>query len=187
MSNTASSVLTPWSNFYIMTGSAAATLTGLMFVVITLVMRQERSRTEDGLATFTTPTVLHFCGALLVSATLVAPWRSLVPPATLLALAGLYGVVHVLRVVRRARRLSTYSPDLEDWISYTILPFFSYGAICAGAIALPVIPVQALFALAGGALLLIFIGIRNAWDIVTFIVIGGIDEQPSSSPKDAAS
>jgi len=47
--------------------------------------------------------------------------------------------------------------------------------------------VQALFALAGGALLLIFIGIRNAWDIVTFIAIGGIDEQPSSSPKDAGS
>lgn len=133
-----------------------------MFVVITLVSRQDRSRTKDGLDTFTTPTVLHFCGALLVSAILVAPWHSLFAPATLIALAGLYGVVHVLRVIYRAKRLSTYRPDLEDWISYAVLPFVAYGAIFAGAIALPVVPVSALFALASSVVLLIFMGIRNA-------------------------
>jgi hypothetical protein len=61
---------------------------------------------------------------------------------------------------------------------YTILPFVAYGAICAGAIGLAVAPRQALFALAGAVLLLIFIGIRNAWDVVTFLAIG-----PGSTPE----
>ena len=163
-----------------MTGSAAGALTGLMFVVITLVTRVERPGTRDGTSTFSTPTVVHFCAALLVSAILSAPWHSLVGPAALLGLSGLCGVVYVLRLMYRTRRLTAYNPDLEDWAWYTILPFVAYGAILVGAIMLPAIPVQALFALAGGVMLLIFIGIRNAWDIVTYIAVGLKDEPPSS-------
>ena len=186
MADVASSVLTPWSNFYFMTGSSAATLTGLMFVVITLVSRQQRSNAQDGISTFTTPTVVHFCAALFVSAVVIAPWRSLLSPAALLGLAGLYGVVHVLSVMLRARRLSAYRPDLEDWISHAILPMVAYGAIAAGAIALPTAPVQGLFAVAAGVVFLIFIGIHNAWDVVTYIVTEGLDKPTeSSSPQDA--
>jgi hypothetical protein len=180
MAETASSALTPWANFYIMSGSSAAALTGLMFIVITLVMNVERlRRSPEGISAFSTPTVVHLGAALFVSAILSAPWRSLVHPATLLGLAGVFGVVYVTHVLRRSRGLSTYSPDLEDWSWYTILPFAAYGAILGGAIALPAIPEGALFALAGGVVLLIFIGIHNAWDIVTFIAIGGFDEPPS--------
>ena len=181
MAETASSFLSPWSNFYIMAGSAAAGLTGLMFVVITLVSGEERlRRAPDGISTFSTPTVVHFGVALLVSAILSAPWRLLVHPAALLAIAGLSGIVYLVRLMHRTRRLRTYRPDLEDWIWYTVLPFVAYGTILAGAVMLSAIPVEALFALAGGVLLLIFIGIRNAWDIVTYIAIGGPDKPPGS-------
>jgi hypothetical protein len=182
MAETASSFLTPWSNFYIMTGSSAAALTGLMFVVITLVSGEERlRRAPDGISTFSTPTVVHFCTALLVSTILSAPWHLLVHPAALLGLAGLCGVGYVLRVMHLTSRLSMYNPDLEDWVWYTILPFVGYGAILASAIALTAHPVEALFALAAGVVLLIFIGIRNAWDIVTYIAVGGPRDPPSSS------
>jgi hypothetical protein len=178
MTETIASVLTPWSNFYTMIGSSAGALTGLMFVVITLVTRVERQNTHDGISTFSTPTVVHFCAALLISAILNAPWRSLLGPATLLGLAGLCGVVYVLCIMYRTKRLTMYRPDLDDWAWYTILPFIAYGAILVSAILLPAIPVGALFALAAGVMLLIFIGIRNAWDIVTYIATGGPDEPP---------
>ena len=174
MADTTSSFLTAWSSFYVMAGSSAAALTGLMFVVITLVTRTERA--EDmhaGISTFSTPTVMHFAAALLVSAVLIAPWRSLVHAGVVVTLIGLGGVAYILRVMHRTRRLklAAYTADLEDWTWYTILPFVAYGAISAGAIALRTAPVQALFILAGGVLLLIFIGIRNAWDTVTYIAI----------------
>lgn len=163
-----------WSNFYVMIGSSAAALTGLMFVVITLVTRAEQmSRTEDGISSFSTPTVIHFSEALLVAAILSAPWQSVLAPAVLVGLAGLYGVSHIVRVTLRARRLTTYTPDVEDWIWYMVLPLIAYAATLCGAIGLFVSPAGALFAVAGGVLLLVFVGIHNAWDIVTFLVIRG--------------
>ncbi len=179
MAESASSVLTPWSNFYIMTGSAAASLTGLMFVVITLVTGVERlRRAPDGISAFSTPTVVHFGTVLLVSAILSAPWRSLAYPATVLGIAGLCGIAYLSRVTFLAGRLRAYKPDLEDWAWYMFLPFVAYGTVLASAIVLFAFPVQALFVLAAGVALLTFIGIRNAWDIVTFIAIGDHDEPP---------
>ncbi|HLJ84770.1 MAG TPA: hypothetical protein VKT51_11400 [Candidatus Eremiobacteraceae bacterium] len=171
MTETASSVLGPWSNFYTITGSSAGALTGLMFVVITLVTGVERSkRNRDGISAFSTPTVIHFGAALLVSAILSAPWPSLAYPASLLAIAGILADLYILRVWLITKRFKDYTPDFEDWIFYTILPLAAYSVILAGAIMLNSSPV-APFALAAAALLLIFIGIRNAWDVVTYIAI----------------
>ncbi len=185
MTETASSLLTPWSNFYITTGSAAASLTGLMFVVITIVTGEERARKNpDGISIFSTPTVAHFGAALLVSVILAAPWHLLVHPAILLGLIGLCGVAYVLRVMFRTRRTTVYSADLEDWCWYVGLPFAAYGAILAGAVTLHANPVEALFVLAAGVVLLIFIGIHNAWDVVTFIATGGPDRLQSSTERE---
>jgi hypothetical protein len=174
MAESASSLLVPWSSFFIMTGSAAAGLTGLMFVVISLVMGMERSKPQsDGIGTFSTPTVLHFGAALLVSAVLCAPWHSIGHPGIAIGLTGLAGIVYIVRIMARTRRLTGYVADREDWVWYTLLPLAAYGSLVAGAAALFSDPAKGLFALAGGALLLIFIGIRNAWDIVTFLATGG--------------
>src|ERR1700681_3644058 len=130
MTEGASSVLTAWSSFYVLSGSSAGALTGLMFVVITLVTGVERTRNaRDGLSVFSTPTVAHFGSALLVSAVLSAPWGSLKFPAVLLGLGGLYAVIYVARIWTRTRRFTEYRPDLEDLVWYTILPLIAYAAI----------------------------------------------------------
>jgi hypothetical protein len=172
MAENASALLQPWSSYYVMTGSSAAALTGLMFVVITLVMGTERlTQSRDGLSTFSTPTVVHFCSALFVSALLAAPWHTLAYVAGLLALAGLGGIVYVSRIALRTRNLNTYAADVEDWSWYIVLPLLAYAATLGGGIGLFFAPRLALFALAGSALVQIFNGIHNAWDVVTFIAI----------------
>ena len=171
MSDSASTVLSAWSNFYVMAGSSSAALIGLMFVVITLVTGMEREGSSDGTATFSTPTVVYFSCALFVSAVLVAPWPSLLGPAVVLGLVGACGFVYTVRVLFRAKRLAAYRPDAEDWAWYTILPFVAYCAILGGAIALSRSAGAAIYAVAGGVLLLTFIGIRNAWDVVTYLAV----------------
>jgi hypothetical protein len=179
MPETTSPFLPPWSGFFIMTGTSAASLIGLMFVVITLVTRSEReARTADGLATFSTPTVLHFAAVLLISAAMTAPWHSLIVTAVISGLVGLYGIVNVARAILRSRNFTAYAPDMEDWVWYWIMPLLAYGAILGASIELVRAPQTTLFVLAGGVLLLVFIGIRNAWDIVTFLVIRGGGESP---------
>lgn len=183
-----SSDLTAWSNFYVITGSSAAALTGLMFVVTTLAASTRAEEMDQGFAVYSTPTVIHFCAALLVSVILTAPWRSLVPAAVLLGIAGLYGIVYVVRILirmmSRARLSLTYQAGLEDWLWFVVLPFAAYAAVAAGAALLQTVRVEALFALAAAAVLLIFIGIHNAWDIVTFLVIEYRDPIRSASTNE---
>lgn len=171
--------LAPWANFYIMTGSAAAALIGLMFVVITLVTGEERVRNNpDGISTFSTPTVLHFSAALLVSAIMSAPWQTLFGPDLLGGILGLCGVLYLVRVTHLARRLATYKPDAEDWTWYTILPFLAYGGLAVAALLVHFGHGGALFGFGGAVTMLIFIGIHNAWDVVTFLAIGAPDTLP---------
>jgi hypothetical protein len=179
MHEDASSALTAWSNFYVITGSSAAALTGLMFVVITLVAGG-RARSSEGVAVFSTPTVLHFAAALLISALLTAPWRSLVYVATVLGIAGLFGIVYVSRLMY-GRTYSVYQPLAKILAWYAIIPSVAYLAIVAAAILLPTAQPQAPYALGAATLLLIFIGIHNAWDVVTFIAVEY--DQPQSSSQ----
>ena len=125
----------------------------------------------EAFATFNTPNVVHFGLVLLVAAILSAPWQALWPAGLLLGLCGLGGVTYVVIVLRRVRRQKDYQPVLEDWLFHTVLPLVSYSALVIAGILLPGLPTQALFIIAAATLLLLFVGIHNAWDNVTFIAI----------------
>src|SRR6266567_8708277 len=157
------SPLATWQNFYVIIGSAAATLTGLMFVVITLIAggRVRVSSPSEAFAAFNTPNVVHFCAALLVAAILSAPWQALWNAGLLLGLSGLGGMLYVLIVLRRVRRQRAYQPVLEDWLWHTVLPLVSYTALLVAALLLPGHAAPALFVIAAATVLLLFIGIHN--------------------------
>ena len=58
-----------WENFYIIAGSTAGALIGLQFVVLALVSDAGMLRgSGEALSAFSSPNVVHFCAALLVSA-----------------------------------------------------------------------------------------------------------------------
>lgn len=165
------SLLSSWENFYVIVGSAAAALTGLMFVVITLIAGVRVQRSGGAIGAFGTPTVLHFCVSLLVAAILTAPWQTLWIITLLLGLVGLGGVIYVIIIVRRTRRQTDYTPVLEDWLWHTVFPLASYIALVVAAIMLTSNPVPALFITGAVTIMLLFIGIHNAWDTVTYIAI----------------
>jgi hypothetical protein len=174
------SVLTRWQNFYVIIGSAAATLTGLLFVVATLTVavRVRGAARGEAFATFSSPNVVHFGAALLVAALLSAPWPALWPVSLLLGLAGLAGLLYVGRVLRRARRQTGYQPVLEDWLWHTVLPLVAYSALLGAAIGLPGTAAASLFVIGAATLLLLVIGIHNAWDNVTYIALELARPQP---------
>jgi hypothetical protein len=173
MQEVVQSPLAIWQNFYVIIGTAAATLTGLTFIVIALFaqVRGRVSSASEASATFNTPNVVHFGAALLIAALLSAPWQALWQASLLLGLAGLAGVSYVLIVLRRVRRQTNYQPVLEDWLGHTIVPLVSYAALVIAALVLPGQPALALFVIAAATILLLFIGIHNTWDNVTYIAI----------------
>lgn len=168
---TAWSPLGAWESYYVIVGSSAAALTGLQFVVITLVSEARRELGTGGGAidAFATPTVVHFCAALLVSVSLSAPWPGPFGPALVVGICGLVGALYTALVLWRATRQTTYKMVLEDWTWHIVLPLLAYGAQVVAATTLPTYTMTALFAIAGSALLLVYIGIHNAWDTTTWV------------------
>src|SRR6266436_172047 len=179
---TGMSLLPAWQNFYVIIGSAAAALTGLMFVVITLIARAGQLRSSESVVAFGTPTVVHFCLALLVAAILSAPWQALWYASLLLGLCGLGGGTYVVIVLRRVSRQTDYQPVLEDWLWHTVFPLVSYTALVVAAIVLPGNAALALFGIGAVTVLLLFTGIHNAWDAVTYVVIER--SQPEDKSQD---
>lgn len=182
-----SELLSAWHDFYVMIGSAAAALTGLMFVVITLIRDDKRGASEDGVSTFSTPTVVHFCYSLFTSALMLVPFRSLVPIAIVSGFAGMAGLFYVLRIAIRSSKLESYRPDAEDWAFHVFLPFVAYALLVTGAIAMHAAPPLSLYAPAIAVTLLIFIGIHNAWDVVTFLATGKAEALPDPAANAGAS
>jgi hypothetical protein len=163
--------LTRWANYYVIVGSSAGALTGLQFVVITLLAQVEAVGSGPELRAFGTPNVVHFCAALLTSAIMSGPWDAPIPLGISLAALGTIGFSYSLLVWRQARKATGYKPDIEDWIWYVTLPLAAYAALAAGGLLLPRNLRWPLVVVAAVALLFLFIGIRNAWDTITYVVL----------------
>jgi hypothetical protein len=163
--------LAGWENFYVIVGSSAGALIGLQFVVITLIADMP---VGPGVAqaseAFATPAIVHFGAVLLLSGILSAPWEGISPVAVLWGLLGITGLIYVPIVTRRIRRQSAYTPELEDWLFHVGLPFAAYAMLAVSAIIVRTNPQRVLFGVAAAALLLLFIGIHNAWDAITYFV-----------------
>src|SRR5216110_3302638 len=122
----ATSPISGWDNFYVIVGSSAAALTGLQFVVVTLIAQSRRRATSREISAFGSPTVVHFCSALFLSATLSAPWRSLAGAGVPIMGCGLAGAAYAIVVARRARRQTGYKAVFEDWLWHVALPLVAY-------------------------------------------------------------
>lgn len=170
MEPSAHALLSQWESFYVIVGSSAGGLTGLWFVVITLVADSKLPRTAESTNAFGTPNVAHFAAVLVLSAILSAPWGRLKDPAHLVGLMALAGIVYMMIVTRRMLRQAGYKPVLEDWAFHMVLPMLAYALLFVGAAGMSHDQGWALFLVGGVALLQLGIGIHNAWDTITYLV-----------------
>jgi hypothetical protein len=163
--------LAGWENFYVIVGSSAGALIGLQFVVMTLIadipMRQGVAQASHA---FATPTIVHFGAVLLLAAIQSAPWQGVVSAAVFWGLLGVCGIVYEIIVTRRMLVQSVYKPEFEDWLFHTLLPFAAYAILAGASFAARFHVREALFGVATSSLLLLFTGIHNAWDGVTYHV-----------------
>jgi hypothetical protein len=160
-----------WESFYVIVGSSAGALVGLQFVVITLIADVPLVRDmKRASSAFSTPNIVHFGAVLLLSAFVAAPWRGVNIVENLWGSLGLAGVIYAFIVARRMRVQTAYRPEFEDWLFHALLPFVAYATLVGSAYASRLNLEKSLFGVGAAALLLLFIGIHNAWDAVTYHV-----------------
>src|SRR5436190_6432440 len=162
-----------WDSFYVIIGSSAAALTGLMFVVIALMPATNRPRDAAALDAYATPTIVHFCGVLIVSAFATIPRHTLDSLRACLVITGGVGIVYALVAIARSLRQRSYTPQLEDWIWHAILPVLAYVSLFISSLFVLRASEEALTGVAASALMLLFIGIHNAWDAAVWMTTAG--------------
>jgi hypothetical protein len=176
--------LASWQNFYEIVGSSAGALTGLQFVVMTLITQGRGVGSHGDIRAFGTPTVIHFCTALLLSALMTAPWESVSMLGACLLACGVAGVAYSLRVFWHARQ-ARYKPDAEDRLWYLIFPFIAHLALLASAVLIYLAIPWSLAPIAADVLFFLLLGVHNSWDAVTYIAMGHSSSDSKSHSQSA--
>jgi hypothetical protein len=163
--------LADWGNFNVIVGSSAGALTGLMFVVIALSQEMRSPGIPRVMRSFATPTIVHFTAVLSLAAVRSMPGLSrAMMGATLLTISALlFG--YVLWIFRQARKQDTYAPDVEDWIWHFCLPGLAYASILVGGALEWSSPEASHYVIGVSMLVLLIIGIHNAWDSAVWTII----------------
>ena len=157
--------LAEWRDFYLMIGTASGAIVGATFIVASLTSGiKER---EVGIRGFITPTMVHLSSVLVGCAILAVPTLTPFSLALLLGAGGLAGAIYGVAV---ATRIWAMKLDLSDRAFYVVLPILAY-SLMAGAALMACWFVQPTFETFAVALVaLLIVGMRNAWDMGTFMI-----------------
>jgi hypothetical protein len=164
-------LLHDWHDFYVLVGTASATLVGLMFVAVSISTSIFDEDHRMGLTAFITPTVMHFAAALFACLLVTIPtqsWRTL---GGLLGAGGLAGSIYCGKLLTRIIVRQQFKLDLDDRLFYFLLPLLGYLLALTAAALLLAQSTASANLIAAAVLTLLLAAIRNAWDMMVWIVI----------------
>jgi hypothetical protein len=179
-----SELLHEWHDFYVLLGTASATLVGLMFVAASIGATVFNEEHRGALEAFITPTVVHFAAVLFACLVIMIPehrWESL---GGLLGIGGLAGLIYSGRVLVQLIIRHRFNVELIDSMYYAVIPLVGYLLALAAAVLGFLHVAAGAYVMAAALLVLLLAGLRNAWDMMLWIMIrapGGTP--PPDSPS----
>jgi hypothetical protein len=162
-----------WENYYLMVGSSAGALIGLMFVVVTLTAGRDRAEVERGKHLYTSPIVWHLAVVLTLSGAAAIPTIS----ANMFGCAaGGLGVLGIIIGVRSAVGITRQPSAPEsagfDTFWYGIAPAIVYAGLAGAALGMLRGWRWGTTALAADLMALLLVSIHAEWDLVTYLAPG---------------
>jgi hypothetical protein len=161
-----------WSEFYLLVGSAAAVLIGLVFVVVTLMDDRPRSSVLYGSQLYMGPVVLHMSFVLVVSGAALAPGITPSRFALLAAVISLWGfgrgVFSIVGLTRLWKDKAAHVHGSDIWY-YGVIPCILYIAMAGVAAAFWAGAGWSTYGLAAVIAGLVLISIRDEYDLVTWL------------------
>jgi len=171
--------LEKWHDFYILVGTAGATLVALLFVAVSLgtgVLTEGRSSATRA---FFSPVVIHFAAVFVISAVALVPAHHAEFFAVLIGFCAAVGFF-VSAVTSYQLLRNRWTDYLQDHLGYGLLPLAGYVALIVAASLIYIRHASSLDVLAGALLVLLIINIRNAWDLTLSMVRRHRNDKPAS-------
>lgn len=158
-----------WHDFYVLVGTAGATLVALLFVALSLGAGFLTDKRANATRAFFSPVVVHFTAVFFVYAVGLFPAHKPIVFATLVGgCAAIGAAISLFTTVQLLR--NSWTNFLQDHLAYGLLPLISYGALLVAAAMILQEHEDALLVLAGALLTLLIVNIRNAWDLTLSMV-----------------
>jgi len=157
-----------WGEFYLLVGSAAAVLIGLIFVVISLMQDRSRSAVLTGSKLYMGPIVLSVSFVLVLSAAALTPHIHRNSVVLIVGAVALWGLGRGLLSIAGIHRLKEEVHWTDIWF-YGVIPSLLY--VLIGLVALE-FRIEAEWANKGLAVAitgLLLLAVRNEWDLITWI------------------
>ena len=171
MQSSVAELFRTWHDFYLLVGTASATLVGLMFVAATLGASVFTERNRVALQAFISPTVVNFASALFVCIGVMIPSQTWLSLGLLLAAGSVAGLVYAGRVWVQMFVRRSFHVDLIDRMFYATVPLLGYLLILIAGILLLLDKAWSAEVTAAALVVLMVAGIRNAWDMTTWIMM----------------
>lgn len=161
--------LESWHDFFVLVGTAGATLLALLFVAISLgagILGEGRAAATRA---FFSPVVIHFSAVFFLSAVALVPGHRTIFFTVVIGACALSGLgVSLFATVQLMRHNWTHYK--QDHLAYGLLPTISYFALLVAADLIWTENEFAVDVVAGALLLLLLVNVRNAWDLTLSMV-----------------
>ncbi len=171
MGTSLAELLHDWHDFYVLVGTASATLVGLMFVAVSIGTAIFNEDHRAAMTAFITPTVMHFAAVLFACLLGTIPTHTWYTLGALLGAGALAGSIYsgglVVQMIIRHR----FNVDVSDRLFYALLPLAGYVLALIAAVLLCTRAAASADLIAAAVLTLLLAAIRNAWDMMVWIVI----------------
>lgn len=171
-------MLRDWHDFYILMGTASATLVGLMFVSASIGVNFYNETHSGAMQNFVTPTVVNFSSVLLICVLVTVPSHSWTSLAGLLAAGALLGLIYSGQILVALLVRHRFPVDVTDRLFYALVPVAGYALVVAAAVLLFMHSPAGPNVMAAALVILLVAGIRNAWDMTVWTVL----KTPTSTP-----
>jgi len=158
-----------WHDFYVLVGTAGATLVALLFVAISLGTGFINDKRAAATRAFYSPVVVHFSAVFFLAAVALVPAHRAAFFAAMIGACAAVGLGVSLFVTFQLLR-HDWTSYKEDHLAYALLPTLAYVALLVAAAMVWSENDFALDVLAGSLLLLLIVNIRNAWDLTLSMV-----------------
>jgi hypothetical protein len=162
-----------WQNFYILTGTAAATLIGLLFVAISFGADIPEEQAIKYLHAFVNPILIYYFQILLVSCLTLIPTQQTIVYGVIFIILGGMDIYFALRAMQQlsiAHRQED-ALDKDRWLWHGLMPFVCGGLLLGTAASLFFNQPIAATILAISVLLGLGVNIHNSWTLTIWLLL----------------
>jgi hypothetical protein len=158
-----------WHDFYLMAGTAAVTLAGLLFVALSLHLDRFVERTHEHLLALSRVTLLSFTFVLFASLFMLVPPQGARQTAIMIAAAGVAGLFFTIRLTRAARHHDEAGFSRGQMRRRITVPIVAYFLMLLTAVGLWLGIGEALYMMIGAVSMILGNAAGTSWELLVQI------------------